>query len=212
MPRLPRKISLLPRKKRGPRGSSRLRVIEAAQRLFSQKGFSGTSVDEIASSARASPSSIYWHFKGGKDDILLAVVEEAMREQTGFVLDAVRRGKDIGEKFDIFVKAAQRHMQGGAETIRLIQQMALERSYQDPAVRERLRGIYKMCREALASEMADYFPKLDRALIRESAVLQMAVFDGLFLQWQLDPKEVDLDGIFELLLATGKMQLARMTK
>ena len=212
MPRLPRKISLLPRKKRGPRSDSRLRVIEAAQRLFSQKGFSGTSVDEIASSAHASPSSIYWHFKGGKDDILLAVVEEAMRQQTGFVLDAVRRGKDIGEKFEIFIKAVQRHMQSGGETIRLIQQMALERSYQDPAVRERLRGIYKMCRGALAGEMAEYFPKLDYALIGKLAVLQMAVFDGLFLQWQLDPKEVDLDGIFELLLATGKLQLAQMTK
>jgi len=47
---------------------------------------------------------------------------------------------------------------------------------------------------------------------RRDAPFFYSVFDGLFLQWQLDPKEVDLDGIFELLLATGKLQLAQMTK
>ncbi|MEW6775989.1 MAG: TetR/AcrR family transcriptional regulator [Bdellovibrionota bacterium] len=198
--------------KRGPRGDSRLRVLEAAGKLFSRKGFAGTSVDEIAEDAGASPSSIYWHFKGGKDDILLAVIEEATRRYTELVLDAVRQGKDTAEKFDIFLKAVLRQMEGGAETIRLIQQMALERSKEAPAVRDRLRAIYRMFRESIAAEMLQEFPVMDRAMALRAACVQIAVYDGLFLQSQLDPEQVDLKAIFSDIRATGMAQIRQTAR
>ena len=69
--------------------------MRAAGRLFSRKGYAGTSIDEIATAAKASPSSIYWHFKGGKDDLLLAVLEEATSFYTATMLVAVRRGDSL---------------------------------------------------------------------------------------------------------------------
>jgi AcrR family transcriptional regulator len=45
------------------------RILEAAEILFSEKGFSGTGIDEIAKRAEITKSVIYYHFKN-KEDIL----------------------------------------------------------------------------------------------------------------------------------------------
>lgn len=200
------------KKRRGPRSDSRERVLQAAGRLFSRKGYAGTSVDEIASKAKASPSSIYWHFKGGKDDILLAVIEEAAKNYTRSILEAVRQGKTLGEKGRIFVNAAENQMETGTETIRLIMSMALERAKEDPGVRERIRSIYRMFRQAIMDEMREAFPELDEKILRHFAVLQIGVFEGIFLQWQLDPEDVDIKMAFGLLRAGMLSAIARIER
>ncbi len=48
---------------------TRTRILEAAEILFSEKGFSGTGIDEIAKRAEITKSVIYYHFKN-KEDIL----------------------------------------------------------------------------------------------------------------------------------------------
>lgn len=48
---------------------TKTRILEAAEILFSEKGFSGTGIDEIAKRAEITKSVIYYHFKN-KEDIL----------------------------------------------------------------------------------------------------------------------------------------------
>mgnify|MGYP006287917403 CR=1 FL=1 len=48
---------------------TKTRILEAAETLFSEKGFSGTGIDEIAKRAEITKSVIYYHFKN-KEDIL----------------------------------------------------------------------------------------------------------------------------------------------
>ena len=198
--------------RRRSRSNSRERVLEAARGLFSRKGFAGTSVDEIASRAKASPSSIYWHFKGGKDDILLAVVEEAATSYSSAILTRVREGKTPEQRAEIFIDAAHEHMTSHAETVRLIMQLAIERSREDPAVRDRIREIYRKFRNTIAGEMIASFPGLDPAFAKRAAAIQMGVFEGLFLQWQLDPDEIDLKGIFAMLKANARADIPRTRK
>ena len=83
------------RPRRVARGDSRQRVLQAAGQLFSDKGYAGTSMGDICSAAKASPSSVYWHFKGGKVDVLLAVIEEVTTSYRDNVLAAVRRGRSV---------------------------------------------------------------------------------------------------------------------
>lgn len=52
----------------------REKIIDAATTLFDRKGFHGTSIDEIGTSAGITGPGLYRHFSG-KDDILLAVFD-----------------------------------------------------------------------------------------------------------------------------------------
>lgn len=189
------------------RSDSRKRVLEAAGRLFSRKGYAGTSVDEIASSAKASPSSIYWHFKGGKDGILLAVLEEATSTYVEQTIESVRSGTSLQEKADIFLRSTEHQLQTRQETLRLIMQIALERGREDEAVRQRIRRIYRKFRHAIVHEVKAEFPHLDDGSVRNFATLQIAMFEGVYLQWQLDPEEVNIDEIFTLLRAATRRRI-----
>lgn len=64
-------------KARAPRRTSSREAVESAAReLFMEKGFDGTSVDEIARRARVSKPTIYAHF-GGKEGLFVHVLEAA---------------------------------------------------------------------------------------------------------------------------------------
>jgi AcrR family transcriptional regulator len=53
---------------------TRQRILDAAYRLFRQKGFSRVSMDEIAAATRVTKRTLYYHFVS-KDALLAAVLE-----------------------------------------------------------------------------------------------------------------------------------------
>jgi AcrR family transcriptional regulator len=57
-------------------------ILDAAAEVFHEKGFHGSSVDELGVRAGLSGPALYRHF-GGKDDILAALFNEAMDELIG---------------------------------------------------------------------------------------------------------------------------------
>jgi AcrR family transcriptional regulator len=61
---------------------TKTRILEAAEILFAEKGFSGTGIDEIAKRAEITKSVIYYHFKN-KEDIL----QQMFRRFTDFALE-----------------------------------------------------------------------------------------------------------------------------
>ncbi len=76
----------------GPRAHNRRReILDAAARLFADRGFHAASMREIAAAAGMLPGSLYYHFPS-KDELLLAVYG-----------DGVRR---IAERFDAALKPA----------------------------------------------------------------------------------------------------------
>jgi AcrR family transcriptional regulator len=190
------------------RAGSRERVMAAAGRLFSRKGFAGTSVDEIAAQARASPSSIYWHFRGGKDDILLAVVEEAAHALTARVLEAVGRADSLERKCEVFLDEVERQMRLSPDTLRVLLQIALERASEDPAVRRRIQAVFAGYRAAMLGELQKAFPEADREQLATVGLLLLGMLQGVFVQWQLDPDAVPLDRVLARARAGMVAQIA----
>jgi AcrR family transcriptional regulator len=67
------------------RGTERReQLIEVARRLFAEKGFEGTSVEEIAARAEVSKPVVYEHF-GGKEGLYEVVVDR----EVGYLLAAI---------------------------------------------------------------------------------------------------------------------------
>ena len=56
----------------------REQVLDAAARLFVEKGFDGTSTRDIAKATGMLPGSLYYHFSS-KEDLLVAVFEEGVQ-------------------------------------------------------------------------------------------------------------------------------------
>jgi AcrR family transcriptional regulator len=59
--------------RRGP--LTRKQILDASLRLFSEKGFAGTSVRDIAQAAGITDAAIYYHF-ASKRDLFEALIEE----------------------------------------------------------------------------------------------------------------------------------------
>ena len=81
----------------GRAGGKRERILDAAVRVFAEKGFYGAKVSEIAREAGVADGTIYLYFKS-KDDLLISLFEDrmaqintALREKLG--LEATALGK-----------------------------------------------------------------------------------------------------------------------
>ncbi len=61
----------------GSRGEKRVRIIDAAIRVFAEKGFHQARVTDIASQAGVADGTIYLYFRN-KEDLLLTIFEEKM--------------------------------------------------------------------------------------------------------------------------------------
>jgi len=79
---------------RGPRQDNRrAQLLDAAAKLFSERGFHATSMRDIAKAVGMLSGSIYYHF-ASKEEMLLAVYEEGVRGMAEAVEQAVASAND----------------------------------------------------------------------------------------------------------------------
>jgi AcrR family transcriptional regulator len=57
----------------------RARVLDAALELFSEHGFDGTTIQQIADRLGVTKAALYYHFESPKDEILAALIEPASK-------------------------------------------------------------------------------------------------------------------------------------
>lgn len=54
---------------------TRQKIVNAALDLFANKGYAGTSINDIISEIKISKGAVYWHFKS-KEDIFIQIISE----------------------------------------------------------------------------------------------------------------------------------------
>lgn len=69
----------------------REQLIRVARQLFAEKGFEGTSIEEIASRAKVSKPVVYEHF-GGKEGIYAVIVDREVEGLTTALTEALKAG------------------------------------------------------------------------------------------------------------------------
>jgi AcrR family transcriptional regulator len=73
-------VALLARAKAAPEvPEARLRILEAAERLYAKRGFDSVSLREIAAPLGMSHAALYYHFPGGKEELFAEVMERSLR-------------------------------------------------------------------------------------------------------------------------------------
>jgi len=79
----------------------REQLIAVSRSLFAEKGFEGTSVEEIAAKAEVSKPVVYEHF-GGKEGLYAVVVDREVRT----MLDGIRGSLTSGRQRELIEQAA----------------------------------------------------------------------------------------------------------
>lgn len=84
-------------------------IIQAALRLFKDKGFKETSIKSIAEAAEVSPVSIYNYF-GGKDNLVALCVNDLFEEITQQAEDILKSNLDLKTKLNQAFSLCQEKM------------------------------------------------------------------------------------------------------
>jgi AcrR family transcriptional regulator len=175
--------------------SSRERILEAAAELFSQKGYAGTGVDELAARAEIAKTAIYYHF-GNKEGLVTAVLDRAATAWIEGIREAPSQAGDPLARLDRALTGMRTMLEEKPWIMKLLQLLALEVADHKPEVRATLQSIVRRARDAITEGMRDALgievPDADAV-----AGVILALLDGVSLGIQLDPDLVSLDQAFE---------------
>ncbi|HWI86277.1 MAG TPA: TetR/AcrR family transcriptional regulator [Sphingomonas sp.] len=164
--------------------SASVRIVEAALRLFAEKGYGSTSVADILREAEANSGSLY-HVFPTKQHVLLAVLDLYRAKIGPMLLDPAWAGVEdpIGRIFALL--NAYRHAMEVTDCLYgcPIGSLALELHEPDPEVRAGLAGNFEAWTNAVRACLdaaADRLPAdLDRAAM---AFFVLAVMEGAVMQ------------------------------
>lgn len=107
----------------------RQQILQIAMRLFSERGFSGTTTKEIANAAGVSEAMVFRHF-ANKDDLYSAILDHkacSRRFQNPFeeVADKIAAKDDFGVFYTMALNAIEHHAED-CDFLRLMLHSALE--------------------------------------------------------------------------------------
>jgi len=97
----------------------RSEILDMAERLFSARGFHGTTMAEIAASSGFSIGGLYQFFSG-KEQLYSTMVEEKVRLMYDGIMDAVDREESIEEKIRALVIAHFTYVEHHVDFYRLL--------------------------------------------------------------------------------------------
>ncbi|AEG61506.1 TetR/AcrR family transcriptional regulator [Desulforamulus ruminis] len=93
-------------------------IINKAKILFAQKGYAGTSIEDICAAAECSKGSIYYHFKN-KEELFLYLAEQTFKESWEQWEKISSQCESVTEKLygfgDYFVSTLQRPLNKAGE-------------------------------------------------------------------------------------------------
>lgn len=174
------------------RADTRSALLEAAARVFAERGFHASSVDEVARRAGVTTGALYGHF-ASKEDLFLAVFEETVAPELAAYRTTFSRGKDLDEQ-----------ARGGAQ--RFIERLREDPAYfplfiefwsygvRNPDLRERFAARFGAFREGFADLVQAGARDLGLALDRQAAerlgTIVNALGNGIALERTVDPEAV----------------------
>lgn len=187
---------------------TRARLIEAAARVFAQRGYQAASVEEIAEDAGYSHGAVYSNFEG-KADLFLAVFEDYMTER---VRELAETQAALPEDAPLQARARALADQWMDRLARDRQSMTLHMEFiahadRDPELARRFGTRSMAMREAVARYIAHYQQEagLDLAMgVDDLALVLRALGIGLAIESLVSPDTVrhDLYGDFVELLVS----------
>lgn len=187
--------------------ATRTLLLDAAERLFSTQGVSGTSLHEIAEAAGLTRGAIYWHFEN-KSELLLALWERIRPMCEAFTQETCSQyGNDPLQRLRRNACYISRHIESDPHAHALMSILMLHCEFTAETysageyfMREREFTLCSFREDFVAAIAAGQLPA---DLDPEQATLGLfAIVDGLCLHWLIDPKRFAVVSTTERCVAT----------
>jgi TetR/AcrR family transcriptional repressor of lmrAB and yxaGH operons len=85
---------------------TRTRMLEATARLLQHRGYYGTALSDILEASGAPRGSLYFHFPGGKDQLVVEATRRAVAETSQFLRETLEEAPGPAEGVRRFFEAA----------------------------------------------------------------------------------------------------------
>ena len=85
---------------------TREHMIETTASLVHRQGFHGTSLNEILAESGAPRGSLYYHFPGGKEELVLEATRQGVASVTQLLKEVLTDSPDLADGVRAFVEAA----------------------------------------------------------------------------------------------------------
>jgi AcrR family transcriptional regulator len=173
-------------------------ILAAANEVFATRGFRGASLATIAKRVGMSEPGLLHHF-ASKEELLLELLK--LRDQHNDERIAQARAAHAGPIEVVLELCRQNEERPGI--VRLFTILAAESVDDDHPAHDWFLARYSDRRATLTERLADAQREgsVDPSLDPEHVASQiLAMFDGLQLQWLLDPEGVDMVAVFEAFL------------
>lgn len=185
--------------------ATRHRLLDAAERVFAEKGVSRTSLHDIAQAAGVSRGAIYWHFKNKAD------LFNAMMERTTLPLEdslhQIGHDPELDPLHELqrAVMDTMRKITSDERTRRVFEVATLKVEYVDELMVVKARHL-----QCYVDGVAQMERSLREAALRRAVPLRVslsmaaqglhALVVGLIHSWLLAPDAFDLVGVAEMAL------------
>lgn len=179
--------------------ASREKIIKSATEAFAQKGFRGAKMADIAKAADLTEPGLLHHFSS-KTHLLMDVLRERDR------IDGERIQSTLQKNGNHFLEAGielVEHNQTLPGLVQLFNLLVAESVSPDHPAHEFFIERYQRTRGDWARSIAqaqqagevrsDISPE-------KLAILTFAIMDGLQVQWLMEPDEIDMSGLFRVMM------------
>jgi AcrR family transcriptional regulator len=173
-------------------------ILDATLRSVATRGIAETSLDLIAADVGVAKSSILWHF-GSKEGLLLRVAERAVAMMEHGPAQEILALPTLGERGEAMWRYYLETIKNRPELRRVVLYLIFASAESRPELRAGLQQLFRSMRALLAAGLESVFH--DTKLRNNLATLALAMLDGIFLQWLLEPEAIDLDGLQALFRA-----------
>lgn len=186
---------------------TRHQLLEAAQRVFAEKGVSRTSLQDIAQAAGVTRGAIYWHFKN-KAELFNAMMDSAVLPMEQAMQQI---GHDVGQDPLVELERAMlqtmRSIESNARTRAIFEVATLKVEYVDEllAVKQRHVKCYLDGTQQMQRSLEDAAARRAVTLVVPATVAAHglhALMVGLIHTWMLEPSAFKLEAVAQTAIRT----------
>ncbi|HTB49732.1 MAG TPA: TetR/AcrR family transcriptional regulator [Solirubrobacteraceae bacterium] len=172
-------------RRRLPAAQRRALIENAAARLFAERGYVATTVEDIVAAAGVSKPMLYRHFES-KKELQIKLLERRRDELAAAALDSFLQGEgEPGRRLPAMIDAWFAHVERHPHTSRILFQDAIG----DPDIQELQRDLRDRQRAADVALLREFAPELPERELEPLGEIIRSSLTGLALWW-LDNLEV----------------------
>jgi AcrR family transcriptional regulator len=189
------------------------RILNHSMRLFLERGYHGTSIDDITQAAGLTKGALYWHFKS-KEDLLKKIIEKYEMNFLDGMIHTVGEVKGGSlDKFEKYIQFNSSFAYYNRELCVSFETLAGELVGAHHKIEPEIRRIYKKYQKFLSNLISE--GKKEKVFKRElptdlAALTIMAFHHGVLVQWSMNigkiPGETFVKTFKEIMLS-GLMAL-----